>query len=447
MPVQSRSTAKYIRFVIPKDLHGQVGRGEIVRSLRTKSHHEAALRRHPFEYSIRCAFDIARADPMVDRKKLNELVNSLADAAVERMTSELGIRSNLTPDPAKAWNAALARRSGTTASAAASASRLGTRLSESVAAYCAHKKAQKAWTERTEEMHRGMFGELVELLGDPVTSSIMKADMLRYQQDVARLPVKAPQRWPGLDARAVIEKTSGLDVERLSPKSINKRLTAVKSLFKWLELTDEIEKNPSVVLQAVSKGAGEDDRSTLTDAEVTAFLALCDTEAAEPAHRWLPRIAAYSGLRLDEIGQLDRDDIVQVDGIWSFRVTAGEGRKIKTRNSARLVPIHSSILSDLLAYRESRPKGNLWGLKKGRTGYTANAGKWLARRLDTIIDDRRKTFHSFRHTVPTKLKALGVEEYLIAQLLGHANANITTGRYGKAVSVQTLQGVVERITY
>ena len=49
--------------------------------------------------------------------------------------------------------------------------------------------------------------------------------------------------------------------------------------------------------------------------------------------------------------------------------------------------------------------------------------------------------------MPTKLKALGVEEYLIAQLLGHANANITTGRYGKSVSVRALQGVVERIAY
>ena len=132
-------------------------------------------------------------------------------------------------------------------------------------------------------MHRGMYGELVELLGDPVTASVSKADLLRYQQDLARLPIRSPRRWPELDARAVIKTTADIDTERLSPKSINKRLTAVKSLLKWFELTGIVEKNPSVVLQAVPKSAADGDRDILTDSEVLAFIAKCDDEATEPA--------------------------------------------------------------------------------------------------------------------------------------------------------------------
>ena len=112
MPVQPRASAKYIRFAIPTDLHAQLGRGEVVRSLRARSHHEAALRRHPYEYGIRCAFDIARRDPMVDRTKLNELADKLADAAVDHLHSKLSIRPNAEPSPEKAWAAALARRAG-----------------------------------------------------------------------------------------------------------------------------------------------------------------------------------------------------------------------------------------------------------------------------------------------------------------------------------------------
>ena len=38
-----------------------------------------------------------------------------------------------------------------------------------------------------------------------------------------------------------------------------------------------------------------------------------------------------------------------------------------------------------------------------------------------------------------------MEEVRIAELLGHANASITTGRYGKRFDVVALREVVERI--
>jgi integrase len=450
MLVQQRPSGWYIRLVCPTDLRGRLGLREVVRSLRTKSHREAVRRSYPLEFAIRLAFDEARRDPMVDRKKLNELVDRLADVAVDRVESTLTIRSQVAPDPARAYADALQRRLQPSAEVSPSpvpAANEGPRLSASVESYCALKVSQKAWTERTEEMHRGMYAELVSILGDPPVASITKADLLTYQQAIAKLPISAAKRWPGLDTRQVLDETAALDVPRLSPKSQNKRLVAVKSLFGWMALADVVERDPSVVLQAVPEGRPEDARLPLSNEEVRAFIAKCEEQGTEAAHRWLPKIAAYGGLRLDEAGQLQRDDVVQVDGIWCFKIEAGEGRKIKTANAARLVPIHSAILGDLLAYREGRPKGNLWGLTKGKTGYTANVGKWFARRLDKIVDDRRKTFHSMRHTIATALKTQGVEEYLIAQLLGHANASITSGRYGKNVPVATLRDVVERIAY
>jgi len=382
------------------------------------------------------------------KARFKDLVDRLADATVERTANTLGIAANrpIEIDPAQALADAAARRAGRLAVPPAIETK-GPSLSLSVAAYCDLKVSQKAWTERTEEMLRGIYAEMVSILGDPPTASITKAALLGYQQAVAKLPVSAAKRWPGLDARAVLDKTAALDIPRLSPKSQNKRLVAVRSLFKWLVLTDAIERDPSVVLQAVPEGRPEDARDPLTADEVRAFLAVCDEQGSEAAHKWLPKVCAYGALRLDEAGQLDRDDIVEVNGVWCYRIAAGEGRKVKTRNALRLVPIHSALLGELLAYREARPKGNLWGLTKGRTGYTANVGKWFARRLDTIVDDRRKTLHSLRHTISTSLKAKGVEEYLIAQLLGHANASITSGRYGKAVPVETMRDVVERISY
>lgn len=449
MPVQSRRSNKYIRIVCPTDLRPRLGLREVVRSLGTSSHREALIRSYPVELAIRLAFDEARRDPMVDRAKLQELIDKLTDAAVERLSGQLSIgpQRPVTVDAEKAWASAIDRRARKSSNHAP-ATGTGQRLSEAVADFCAEKVRQKAWTEQTEEMYRGVYAELVQILGDPLAASVTKQDLLNYQQALSKLPVAAAKRWPGLDARQVIEQAEGLDVPRLSAKSQNKRIAATKSLFAHLTLTDCIGRDPSVVLKPVNaERRPEDERSPLTDSEVLAFLAKCEADATEAAHRWLPRICAYSGLRLDEAGQLDRDDIVEEEGISCLRVKAGGGRKLKTKNAARLVPIHSSMLDELLAYREGRPQGNLWGLQKGRRGHTANVGNWLGRRLDTVVNDRQKTFHSLRHSTSDKLKRGGLQDYVIAAVLGHANASISTGRYGSRVPPSVLRDAVEKIAY
>lgn len=44
----------------------------------------------------------------------------------------------------------------------------------------------------------------------------------------------------------------------------------------------------------------------------------------------------------------------------------------------------------------------------------------------------RPTAYGFRHTFIDCLKQTGVEEYQVAEVVGHANPNMTYGRYGKS---------------
>lgn len=121
---------------------------------------------------------------------------------------------------------------------------------------------------------------------------------------------------------------------------------------------------------------------------------------------------------------------------------------MKTKTAKRLVPIHIVILGDLLEHRETRPEGNLWGLtKSARGGHSAALGRWLGRRVRKITSDRRKVIHSLRHNVATKLKATGIEEYMIEGLLGHTSRSMSTGRYGKAIPAGQLATVVAAIEY
>ncbi len=323
----------------------------------------------------------------------------------------------------------------------------GPTLSEALTRYRAFKAAQGAWTAKSAQIHEALLQELVEIVGDKPLASLTKSDLLGYYEALPKLPSNAAKKWPGLDARAVLQSTAALTVDRLAPKSINKRLSAVKAFLGWAVDADLLPTNPGTVLRPVPEGNARDARAPLTDAEVRAFLAKCDSEARDEAHRLIPMLCAYSGLRLNEAAQLDRDDIRQVDGRWVCDIN-GEGEKeLKTPTAKRLVPVHPAIVEALLAHRETLKAGNLWQLPKGRDGHSGPLSKWFARRLDEIVDDDRKTFHSLRHSVATKLKGQGVEEYLIEGLLGHSSRSMSTGRYGKAIPIAKLAEVVERISY
>ena len=76
-------------------------------------------------------------------------------------------------------------------------------------------------------------------------------------------------------------------------------------------------------------------------------------------------------------------------------------------------------------------------------------GRWFNKiYLKNIeLKDGGKTFHSFRHTFVDALKALGIPEHEVAQLIGHKHGSITFGTYGSATPIKALYGVVERLNF
>jgi len=120
-----------------------------------------------------------------------------------------------------------------------------------------------------------------------------------------------------------------------------------------------------------------------------------------------------------------------------FDVSVQESKSIKNYPSVRVVPIHPRLLElGLLDYVAQRPGEYLWP-EKLRTAKAANRSntdelsRLLNRRLRAAgVEDGRKTMHSFRHTVSARLTAASVPEYQIADVLGHENESMTTGRYG-----------------
>lgn len=95
--------------------------------------------------------------------------------------------------------------------------------------------------------------------------------------------------------------------------------------------------------QAVSIPSSE---RTLRLDEARAILEATRTRSTRAETRWLPWLCAYSGARINEVGQLRIEDVFQSDGRWFMRLSTMGGRTLKNLDSWRNVPIHRDIIEE-----------------------------------------------------------------------------------------------------
>lgn len=327
-------------------------------------------------------------------------------------------------------------------------------LSEVVSMYCDERIGRRKWSARTADQNQKIYGLMVNLLGDRPIHTVTKADIRTLGAEMLDLPANMTKRFPTLTPREIlVAAKSHPDLPRLAPRSINKNYQAVRSLFLWAVEHDYITANPGTILRDVEEGRGQDARKDLDDQDIIAFLRHVDLKSNDAYARWIPKIMAFTGCRMGEAAQLEKRDVREVDGIWVFDINADHPEKrVKTGNSVRLIPIHPRLvelgfLDFVLGCGEGfifprrirfsdNPKRSAVGLLSQRLN------RWLR---DAGIGDDRKQVQSFRETVATRLKDLGTPEYQIAEILGHENDNITTGRYGKRTNLGTLHQALSRL--
>jgi integrase len=157
----------------------------------------------------------------------------------------------------------------------------------------------------------------------------------------------------------------------------------------------------------------------------------------DPEKYWLIYVALFTGMRLEEIAQLNPQTDIYTDesGLLIFDLNENDGKSLKNKQSIRKVPIHNRLIElGFLEYVESIKKdaNRLFPDSKIRDG---RKGKNVAKRANYLIQVsvgiKGKSLHSFRHTFTTMLKRALIEESIAAAILGHAHGGITFSRYGK----------------
>lgn len=159
---------------------------------------------------------------------------------------------------------------------------------------------------------------------------------------------------------------------------------------------------------------------------------------------WVIWIMAFSGLRINEAAQLQREDIKEADGVPYFDIHAGDGRLLKTASSQRVVPIHSKLIeAGILNYPFPPIAGYGPDLKPGR----ALSEKFTNWRRAQGINRPNVSAHSLRSTFAQAMDVANVSITDAAILLGHSRA-ISFGVYSKAgPGLERLRAAVEKVAY
>jgi integrase len=317
-------------------------------------------------------------------------------------------------------------------------------------------------TEQTKGQYEAVFRLFQQWAGDPSLGEIDRAKSSEFLDVIASLnPLWG--RSPKTKKRTFAEifKDYGNHSPGLSNRTINRYSVALSLIWAWAEGRGLFEgKNPWTGQQRKEPERRKVMKLPYTVAELgKLLLRLPDPQqtrhSTPSALPWLCWIAAFSGMRLNEICSLRKSDIKQDGRVWFFDIV-----NAKTEAGDRRVPIHSALLRiGLMDYEKKIEDEWLFpGLKPGgpdnKRGWYASKHFTVVRRslgviqLDPASGKDRVDFHSFRRSAIQALEQARVPQSEAAQIVGHEREGITFGTYNPiGLTMIQRREIVEKIKY
>ncbi len=294
---------------------------------------------------------------------------------------------------------------------------------------------------------------VLELIAKPHLRAIRRSDAEAVSLLLRNYPtnLKKHKQFIGLSGHQAIKLNKDLGLPTLSDESVKDYCQKMSGFFEWCQLNELTDINPFKAIRFKKTRRDSEAKCAYTDTDLKKIfdsLASTKHQHKHPYYFWLPLLAYFTGARLNELCQLYKADIYQVEGIWAIHIDDRyEGQKLKNLTSRRIVPIHDQLLNlGFIEFMQSVQHERVFPeLKASRDGFGSAASKWFGRFKTKLGFDKGQDFHSFRHTVATQLKRHQVSHIVAGELLGHAQNNITYDRYGKGLDVNQLKEVINMI--
>jgi len=230
-------------------------------------------------------------------------------------------------------------------------------------------------------------------------------------------------------------------VERdLAKSSVQRKLSAARTFFRWMLRRGEIDVHPATGLR--QRRSSRHLPGYLDVGEVEALLAAPDANtAAGRRDRALLEVLYSAGTRAAETVGLDVTDLDMLRGVARVR---GKGRK------ERLAALGRFAVDALRAYLDDPERPRAVPAAAHAVFLNPRGGRLTTRSLGRIVERhvlgaglrRPATPHTLRHSFATHLLDRGADLRAVQDLLGHAHL-VTTQIYTH-VSIERLREVYER---
>lgn len=313
-----------------------------------------------------------------------------------------------------------------------------------------------------------------DLFGDLPLSSVTARHGRIFRDAHMAIPVyltKEERQRSFHDLYVHFDRVGREERDALAPATVKKFVGGLSAIISSVVEEYDLDGNPLARIRVAGEKNGrvasETERRPFTDAHMQKIFSspMFTGCAGEPDFRrclrgdqihaddlyWIFLLAAATGARIEELGQLLVSDVRTEKGIhYLWLDNLGDDQELKTDSSRRRVPLHPKLVSmGFLPWARQDRAANqrvFRDLKlNSNEKLTHNLSRRANRYLDRIgIDERNYVFHSFRHKFKDECRDAGVPEQINDQLTGHYQPTVAS-KYGAGASLATLDRAMKKL--
>lgn len=207
--------------------------------------------------------------------------------------------------------------------------------------------------------------------------------------------------------------------EGANNRSVNRKLSSLRTFFKWLLREKIITVNPMLRVKGPKQGKRLPEFIKKENLDIDKLDPLFSDDWSGTRDRLMIELFYQTGIRLSELLNLRKSSIDR-----------GSIKVIGKRNKERLIPITDTLEKELLALCNSEfsmasGKDFIFLTDKGDKLYPKFAYRKINHYLSVLTNLQKKSPHVLRHTFATHMLNNGAGLETLKEILGHANLSAT----------------------
>ncbi|TAH13443.1 MAG: integrase [Sphingobacteriia bacterium] len=212
-----------------------------------------------------------------------------------------------------------------------------------------------------------------------------------------------------------------LKEDEISSKSINRKISSLKSFYKYQLKTGTLIKSPmgTIIAPKISKRLPQFVEQIDMD-HLFQHMPFSDDWKGR-TERLVILLFYSTGMRLSELIQLKE---MQLDAAHQQVKVLGKG------NKERIIPINKDLIDQLQKYIEEKPANaqqtdHLFVAESGKPLQPKSVYSFIKARLSEVTTIKKKSPHILRHSFATHLMNNGADLNAVKELLGHSSLAAT----------------------